>query len=786
MLPYLKTIAASRRDIENFTGLNRTDSAGDGVLTDAVNMSSRRYPCLAPRMGRADVELGIQRGKALFAWDELVWVDGTTLYTIVADEQGNTKPIAVGTVTEGEKQFAVVNSKLVIWPDKLMLDLNNRTLKKMEASMSAALGTASFTTDTLTIDSTDPVLSTPTESFPYDSDSPQMVLKYDSLSWENGAWVKGAESEVSIADLKAGDLLIPGAANTMRIKGADGYAAENASGNYLKVKSASKTGTTEGKWEKWESEIHYYSYDRTRYKDGTWTHYGASKVAAPYSMSGYAGYSLNPSTGQYTLVSPTTVTNNGSVYTAGGSSVTGFILQQSGDEVIVTPATMSAVSYTETVTGSSYVKGSVKVGDVYADVGTYPTNGRHSDGYWYVYVGETGFEGTVSVTYEVYGVGNPKLTSQFNVGDRVTISGTANNNVVRAQVLEIGDYTMKFPANTFTAGAEAGTVTISREIPDLDFICASNNRLWGVCNKDTTTMWDAETQSYKEVTARSIWASALGLPERFYDYDGLSTDSYAVAVGSPGNFTGIIDYSGAVLCWKEDTLHRMAGDYPANYVMYTDSYVGLQAGSHKSMVIINEILYYKGRDGVYAFSGGQPQLLSYRLGETRYEAAVAGERAGRYYISMRNKDSGAHELLTYDTIRDCWYAEDDLEVYDFAELRGTLYALSSDGKVYAMGEGNVDDVEWSATLAEWNEGTYEYKHYRRVHVDVDVKKGAVMEVDVTVDNMRERFAWRSKREGRQRIDIPLRNYRAQRVIVRLSGTGDVVIRRVTREVTLRG
>ena len=54
-------------------------------------------------------------------------------------------------------------------------------------------------------------------------------------------------------------------------------------------------------------------------------------------------------------------------------------------------------------------------------------------------------------------------------------------------------------------------------MPDLDFICESENRLWG-CSNET----------------RTIYASALGDPTNFFSYQGLSTDSYAVAVGSEG------------------------------------------------------------------------------------------------------------------------------------------------------------------------------------------------------------------------------------------------------------
>lgn len=794
MLPTLKNELASKIKIENFTGLNRTDAASDGALTDSLNLSSRHYPALSTRKGRRNA-VTTQKGSALYAWDELVWVDGTTLYTM--DRSGDTPTtVALATVTEGEKQFAVINSKLVIWPDKLVVDLQTKDIKRMDATISAPGSSVTASGVNLTFSETDPVIATQTENFTYNSDEPLTTLKYTALEWDidSRLWTKEGEEEKNVSDIASGDLLIPSSNNLIRTKTTnESYTAENTEGNYLKVKSVSKSGTTECKWEKWESELNY-SYDEyyiPYYEEGPFESNDSYSDYAE-SVTLYSSYSFNSSNGTYSNAGSATTYNKGtpgSGYIALGDSVNSVSYSEYG---VISVSTSTAVyapkgPYYEEYT--YYSKGSKKIGDVYADKGTYPNNGRNSaDGYWYVFVSETGFDGTVSVTYDVYGVGTPKLTTQFKVGDRVSITGLPCGDVSRVKIVEISDYEVSFEEGSFagtTGESVEETVTIKRDIPNLDYICTSNNRLWGVCNDDKSTLWDAETETFKEVTARTIWASALGLPERFYDYDGLSTDSYAVAVGSPSDFTGIIDYSGSVLCWKEDVLHRIAGDYPANYVMYTDYYNGLQAGSEKSMIIINEVLYYKGRDGVYAFSGGQPQLISYRLGEEHYEAARAGERAGRYYISMRNS-MNISELLSFDTIRDCWYAEDDMDVIDFAELRGTLYALTSTGPIYAIGEGENTETEWSATLAEWTEGTYEYKQYRRIHIDADISDGAELKVYVKTDDNEEKQIWETRKFGRQRFDIPIHIARAKRVIVRLAGKGDVVIRRITRDVALRG
>lgn len=77
-----------------------------------------------------------------------------------------------------------------------------------------------------------------------------------------------------------------------------------------------------------------------------------------------------------------------------------------------------------------------------------------------------------------------------------------------------------------------------------------------------------------------------------------------MAVGTEGEFTGCIAYSSTVLFWKENCLHKVLGSYPAQYEIYTYTVPGIQKGSEKSLAVINETLFYKGRNGVYAYSGG--------------------------------------------------------------------------------------------------------------------------------------------------------------------------------------
>ena len=74
---------------------------------------------------------------------------------------------------------------------------------------------------------------------------------------------------------------------------------------------------------------------------------------------------------------------------------------------------------------------------------------------------------------------------------------------------------------------------------------------------------------------------------------GISTDSYAMTVCSGGDFTGACSHLGYVLFFKEDVIHRIYGTKPANYQLTNVESRGVEKGSEKSLVIVNETLYYK-------------------------------------------------------------------------------------------------------------------------------------------------------------------------------------------------
>jgi len=357
------------------------------------------------------------------------------------------------------------------------------------------------------------------------------------------------------------------------------------------------------------------------------------------------------------------------------------------------------------------------------------------------------------------------LTTLFNVGDTVTLTGctaqSGNNRdytikALTATVMTVSD-------NAFAEASETAALTLERRIPDMDFICESENRLWG-CSND----------------ARTIYASALGDPTNFYTYEGLSTDAYALAVGSEGDFTGCCKLSTSVLFWKENALHKMLGGFPAEYSLYTYNIEGLRKGCHGSLQVINEVLFYMGIHGVYAYSGGTPSLISAAFGDKDFTEAVAGNDGDHYYLSV--KDGEEAVLLVYDTRMGIWLREDSTRALGFARIGKDLYFLTDGGEVW-LADGNADDpdVEWYAQFTPFYETIQGRKRYSKLLLRVEMPKGAWLRAEVRTDG----GIWREagKIVGREHDSIPLRVAinRCDRFEVRLSGHGPCTIMTVLRE-----
>lgn len=369
-------------------------------------------------------------------------------------------------------------------------------------------------------------------------------------------------------------------------------------------------------------------------------------------------------------------------------------------------------------------------------------------------------EDTITLT----GWGN--LAALFRVGDSFTVSGCTEEpeNNKDAVIKSVTEDTITTTKNAFVAATEtAEGMKIERRIPDLDFICESENRLWG-CSSATQT----------------IYASALGDPTNFFIYEGLTTDGWAVAVGTEGDFTGCCKLGTSVLFWKENTLHKVLGSFPAEYSVYNYEIEGLQAGCHKSMQVINEVLFYMGIHGVYAYSGGTPSLISRNFGEREFADAVGGNDGDSYYMAVKEGDKS--RLFVYETRAGIWMQEDDIYVVDFARIGKNLYFLDGTGKVW-LADNRQDDsnLEWFVQFTPFYETIRGRKMYSKLHFRLELPRGSYIVAETRADGM----DWREcgKVYGSEETVVRMRVglTRCDKFELRLHGKGPCTILSLMRE-----
>lgn len=218
-------------------------------------------------------------------------------------------------------------------------------------------------------------------------------------------------------------------------------------------------------------------------------------------------------------------------------------------------------------------------------------------------------------------------------------------------------------------------IHVDMTMPSMDYICESNNRLWG-CKYGVVN----------NEPINEIYASKLGDFRNWRNFMGLSTDSYTVSVGSDGAFTGCVNYLGYPIFFKENMIHKIYGTAPANYQVQNTVARGVQKGSWRSLCVIDEMLYYKSPVDIVRYDGSLPVKISEALGDHKYKDAVFGGVQGKLYACMTEGDSKV--TFVYDPRLGTWqkqtipaaiYFSDDAEG-NMVDVNGAAYLLTDDTK----------------------------------------------------------------------------------------------------------
>ena len=382
---------------------------------------------------------------------------------------------------------------------------------------------------------------------------------------------------------------------------------------------------------------------------------------------------------------------------------------------------------------------------------------------------------TTYIKISATGIGEP-----FAENDGVTISGIADEGLKdlngSAVIWAREDDYIVVTGIFDKATPQESPITIRRQMPNMDFIIESENRLWG-CRYGTALNGEVVNE---------IYASKLGDFKNWNCFAGISTDSYAASVGTDGPFTGAITHLGYPIFFKENYMHKVYGNYPANYQIQTTACRGVQKGCERSLAIVNEVLYYKARSGVCAYDGSLPAEISSALGDVAYHDAVAGSLGNKYYISMKDdpEDNRGWNLFVYDTLKGMWHREDDTQAMAFCNCRGDLYYIELDKhgqKVIktvrgTQGVPESGPVEWEAVTGIIGTDSPDKKYISRMDVRMSLKVGTRVMFFAEYDSSGEwEYLFAMDGINLKSFAIPIRPQRCDHMRLKIIGSGEAKI-----------
>lgn len=357
------------------------------------------------------------------------------------------------------------------------------------------------------------------------------------------------------------------------------------------------------------------------------------------------------------------------------------------------------------------------------------------------------------------GIGNT-----FSKNDNVTISGCTNEDYNATKIItDAGTDYIVVTGALDEAFTQSSGLKFERKVPELDYVVEKDNRIFGCSSKN-----------------HEVYCCKLGDPKNWYNYESGADNAWAATVGSDGDFTGCAKYSNSVLFFKENAVHILRGDKPSNFSMTEKELPGVRKGCDKSVVNINDTLYYVGRNGVYSYDGAIPQKISNNITE-EISNAVACKYDSKLYISC--KLGTAQRLLVYDPRTNIWDIEDDT-VFKFAAFTdGTMHYVGADNTLSEI-YGNKDEkIDWYLESQDMIENSLDQKYISLIKLNLWLAVGTELYAYIKYDDEPQ---WQRKGYIRSTVNktytLPIKPRRCSKYRIRLQGSGQFKLLGMSRNV----
>ncbi|MCR5703008.1 MAG: hypothetical protein K6G85_00180 [Eubacterium sp.] len=323
-------------------------------------------------------------------------------------------------------------------------------------------------------------------------------------------------------------------------------------------------------------------------------------------------------------------------------------------------------------------------------------------------------------------------------------------------------------------------IKIYKDMPDLDYITVSNNRLWGVSNDK-----------------HEVYACKLGDPTNWHVFKGISSDSYTATIGSSGDFTGACTYNDCPVFFKDNRIITWYGTRPSNYQLDEIECDGIKEGCDKSIAYIDGNMFYVSPRGIMRYSGSFPTLVSKNLGDNKLFNAKAAGVNGRYFVSCKDQENVKH-LYTYDISTGIIWENTTQEVDGLIAVNNNMYAVIDNQLVFLEGKNTPElfedydvadfgEEEWYLESGDIIQDIVNKAVVQRLFLSFELNKGAWVRVSIKYDNEKK---WtkvvEKKSEQKQTFNIRVMPKRCEKIKLKFEGKGGFVLYQITRTIKKAG
>lgn len=348
--------------------------------------------------------------------------------------------------------------------------------------------------------------------------------------------------------------------------------------------------------------------------------------------------------------------------------------------------------------------------------------------------------------------------------------GTFRTNLKFDQAVEVKKDEKACPAldNQYL---EQAAITFSRKMPRMDFVIENQNRLWG-CRYGENN--DGEF-------VNEIYCSKLGDPTNWNVYEGIATDSYAASCGTEGEWTGAFNYRGYPTFFKEHHIHTVYGSYPSSYQIKDMEARGIQKGSSRSLVQVNEVLFYKSIHGICAYSGGLPEDIAGQFGDVAYHNAIGCAFKNKYYVNMLDSNNDP-VLMVYDIKKGMWHKESGLDTTQMVATDDSVVFTDPSGIGMLFGT-DEPQIPWSIETGLYGLSLFNKKYISRINLRMSLSAESRVFLYIEYDSSGE---WEPVGTFYGRnihpFTLPIRTRRCDHFRLRMTGHGDMKLYGISKTI----